>query len=354
MYKITLDCDLMRYRDSGLYHYCLNLGRYVKEALDKEQEGRIAFYVPPTEKGSFGHESSCIIEKKWHLKFFKPFLWDCNIWHAPFQSGRVIVPQKNKKIKVLLTIHDLNCLHEGRTPKEQRDSLNKTQRLIDRSDAIVCISHHCKSDVLAHMDVHNKPVHVIHNGTHNVTIPPATPAGYKPSRPFIFTMGYVNRKKNFHTLVPLLKNTEFEMVVAGKLDDTDYVNRMRILARKPGVSERLHVLGPVSEEDKAWYFKNCQAFILPSLAEGFGAPVVEAMKFGKPIFLSNLTSLPEIGGEVSFYFSSFEPDHMQQVFHDGMVEYQRNGLAKRIVARGNQFSWQEKAMDYLNVYRSLL
>jgi len=63
MYKITLDCDLMRYRDSGLYHYCLNLGRYVKEALDKEQEGRIAFYVPPTEKGSFGHESSCIIEK---------------------------------------------------------------------------------------------------------------------------------------------------------------------------------------------------------------------------------------------------------------------------------------------------
>ena len=129
---------------------------------------------------------------------------------------------------------------------------------------------------------------------------------------------------------------------------------MRILARKLGVSERLHVLGPVSEEDKAWYFKNCQAFILPSLAEGFGAPVVEAMKFGKPIFLSNLTSLPEIGGEVSFYFSSFEPDHMQQVFHDGMVEYQRNGLAKRIVARGNQFSWQEKAMDYLNVYRSLL
>ena len=254
----------------------------------------------------------------------------------------------------MLTIHDLNCLHEGRTPKEQRDSLNKTQRLIDRSDAIVCISHHCKSDVLAHMDVHNKPVHVIHNGTHNVTIPPATPAGYKPSGPFIFTMGYVNRKKNFHTLVPLLKNTEFEMVVAGKLDDADYVNRMRILARKLGVSERLHVLGPVSEEDKAWYFKNCQAFILPSLAEGFGAPVVEAMKFGKPIFLSNLTSLPEIGGDVSFYFSSFEPDHMQQVFDDGMVEYQRNGLAKRIVARGNQFSWQEKAMDYLNVYRSLL
>ena len=354
MYKIILDCDLMRYRDSGLYHYCLNLGRYVKEALDKEQEGRISFYVPPAEKRSFGEDASCIIEKKWHQKFFKPFLWDCDIWHAPFQSGRIIIPHKNKRVKVLLTIHDLNCLHEGKPEKEQRDSLGKTQKLIDRSDAIVCISHHCKSDVLAHMDVKNKPLHVIHNGTHNVTIPPLKPTGHLPSRPFIFTMGYVNRKKNFHTLVPLLKNTEFDLVIAGKLDDPDYVNKMRIQARKLGVSERLHILGPVPEEDKAWYFKNCMAFMLPSLAEGFGAPVVEAMKFGKPLFLSNLTSLPKIGADVSFYFNSFESDHMQQVFTEGMIEYQRNGLANRIIKRGNEFSWQEKAVDYLKVYRSLL
>jgi glycosyltransferase involved in cell wall biosynthesis len=167
-------------------------------------------------------------------------------------------------------------------------------------------------------------------------------------------MGYVNRKKNFHTLVPLLKDSRYELVIAGKLDDADYINRMRIEARKLGVAERLHLLGPVSEEDKAWYLQNCLAFALPSLAEGFGAPVVEAMKFGKPIFLSNLTSLPEIGSDVSFYFNSFEPDHMQQVFSEGMFEYQRNGLAKKIEARGNEFSWKEKAMDYLEVYRSLL
>lgn len=354
MYKITLDCDLMRYRDSGLYHYCLNLGSYVKEALNKESEGRIAFYIPPAERESFGNDAHCIIEKKWHLKFFKPFLWDCDIWHAPFQSGRIIVPPKNKRVKVLLTIHDLNCLHEGKSPKEQRESLNKTQKLIDRADAIVCISHHCKSDVLTHMETGNKPVHVIHNGTHNVSIPPPAPMGYMPLHPFIFSMGYVNRKKNFHTLVPLLKNRDVELVVAGKLDDADYVNSMRVQARKMGVAERLHILGPVSEEDKAWYFKNCLAFALPSLAEGFGAPVVEAMKFGKPVFLSNLTSLPEIGSDVSFYFNSFEEDHMQQVFNDGLFEYRRNGLAKKILARGNEFSWQEKAMDYLKVYRSLL
>jgi glycosyltransferase involved in cell wall biosynthesis len=353
MYRIILDCDLMRYRDSGLYHYCLNLGRYVKQQLDADRQGEMVFYVPAAEKDAFGHNAKCIIEKRWHEKIFKPFLWDCDIWHAPFQSGR-IVPKPGKRVKVLLTIHDLNCLHEGKSIKEQKNSLQKTQGLIDASNAIVCISHHCKADVLAHLDVKDKPVHVIHNGTHNVTLPPPAPQGYVPSRPFVFSMGYVNRKKNFHTLLPLLKDESIELVVAGKLDETDYVNRMRMQARKMGVSDRLHILGPVSEGDKAWYFSNCCAFALPSLAEGFGAPVVEAMKFGKPIFLSALTSLPEIGSDVSFYFNNFEPEHMQEVFKDGMYAYQQNGLAKRIMARGNEFSWQEKAMDYLQVYRSLL
>jgi glycosyltransferase involved in cell wall biosynthesis len=353
MSKIILDCDLMRYKDSGLYHYCLNLGVYIKRILDREPKDEISFYVPAAEKASFGPGTRCIIEKKWHRKFFKPFLWDCDIWHAPFQSGRA-VPSGNKKIKVLLTIHDLNCLHEGKTMKEQRDSLAKTQRLIDNSQAIVCISHHCKKDVLENLDVKDKPVYVIHNGTHHVDIPPVKPAGYLPSRPFLFTMGYVNRKKNFHTLVPLLQDEELELVIAGKLDEPDYVKKMQQIAEKNGVANRLHILGPVPEEDKAWYLNNCSAFLMPSLAEGFGAPVVEAMAFGKPLFLSHLTSLPEIGGGVAFYFKDFDAEKMQQVFREGMMEYRKNGLADRIVNRSNDFRWEEKAQDYLKVYRSLL
>jgi len=353
MYKIILDCDLMRYRDSGLYHYCLNLGTYVKRILENERNGGINFYVPAAEKHSFGPGADCIIEKKWHQKYLKPFLWDCDIWHAPFQSGR-IVPAANRKIKILLTIHDLNCLHEGKTLKEQKQSLQKTQQLIDRSSAIVCISNHCKKDVLENLDVKDKPVHVIHNGTHQVHIPPAKPAAYLPARPFLFTMGYVNQKKNFHTLISLLKDEGVELIVAGKLDDADYVKKMKLTAAKEGVVDRLHILGPVSETDKAWYLQNCYAFLLPSLAEGFGAPVVEAMAFGKPLFLAKRTSLPEIGSDVAFYFEDFSSDHMQLVFKEGMMQYRQNGLAQKIINRGNDFSWEEKAKDYLKVYQSLL
>jgi glycosyltransferase involved in cell wall biosynthesis len=185
-------------------------------------------------------------------------------------------------------------------------------------------------------------------------VPPQKPSGYIPVIPFLFTMGYVNPKKNFHTLVPLLKNSNFELVIAGRLDDPDYISNMKKQAEAMGLNDRLKILGPVSEEDKAWYLHNCEAFLLPSLAEGFGAPVVEAMAFGKPVFLSNRTSLPEIGGDVAFYFQTFEADHMQQVLKTGLTEYKKNGLAYRIISRGKEFSWEEKAKEYLRVYKSLL
>ncbi|MGB4843220.1 MAG: glycosyltransferase, partial [Ferruginibacter sp.] len=243
MSKIILDCDLMRHKDSGLYHYCLNLGHYVQKALAKNKERKISFYIPNAEKRTFGPQANCLVEKKWHHKVFNPFLLDCDIWHAPFQSGRVL-PPNNKRIKVVLTIHDLNCLHEDKPDKERVESLQKTQQLIDNSHAIVCISHHSKKDVLTHLNVKDKPVHVIHNGTHQVDIPPEKPAGLRPSKPFLFTMGYVNRKKNFHTVVSLLKDTDFDLVVAGKLDEPEYINKMHLLSTELGVSDRMHILGP--------------------------------------------------------------------------------------------------------------
>ncbi|MBK7561835.1 MAG: glycosyltransferase family 4 protein [Chitinophagaceae bacterium] len=352
--KIILDCDLMKYPHSGLYHYCLNLGTSVQSLLEQKDEARIAFYVPPAEARSFGPDSRHIVEKKSIWNFFNPFLRSCTIWHAPFQSGRIL-PDKKKYpgIKILLTIHDLNPLHEGKPPEEQRKSLAHTQSLIDKSDALVCISEFCKGDVLANCKVGNKPVYVVHNGTHKVHTPQLTVNSYQPARPFLFGMGYVNTKKNYHVLLPLLKNEGIELVIAGRLDEPDYIEKIKQQALKMGVSDRLHILGPVTEGEKSWYFKNCLAFVHPSLAEGFGAPVVEVMQFGKPLFLSARTSLPEIGGDAAFYFSSFNEEHIQQVFHDGMIIFEKEKIADRVRKRGMEFDWEEKAKQYLEVYQSL-
>lgn len=353
MKRIILDCDLMRHPNSGLYYFCLNLGQNIQQLLEQERSARISFYVPPAEANAFGPSASTIVEKKSLWNFFRPFLKSCDIWHAPFQSGRM-VPDKRKypNIKILLTIHDLNPLHEGKSVSEQRKSLAHTQSLIDKSDAIVCISEFCKKDVLKNCEVKNKPVYVIHNGIHEVQ-PPDLNGGYRPSKPFLFGMGYVNTKKNYHVLLPLLQNENIEIVIAGRLDEPNYIQRIKEQAAAMGVADRMHLLGPVSESEKGWYLQNCTAFVHPSLAEGFGAPVVEAMQFGKPLFLSSLTSLPEIGGDSAFYFTSFNPSHMQDVFHKGMIRYQTEKLENVIRNRAKQFDWKEQAKKYLTVYHTL-
>jgi glycosyltransferase involved in cell wall biosynthesis len=229
-----------------------------------------------------------------------------------------------------------------------------TQKLINQSDAIVCISDFCKTDVLKYCNLGNKPLYVIHNGTHAVGLPSLGAASYKPSRPFLFAMGDVNRKKNFHTLLPMMAANHFELIIAGRLAEGDYIQQIETEAEVLGIKDRIHILGPVKEGEKAWYLQNCTAYVHPSLAEGFGAPVVEAMSFGKPLFLSHLTSLPEIGGDVAFYFKSFDPEHMTEILYDGLQYFQRNGLAQKIRERSTHFNWKEKAKQYRDVYHSLL
>ncbi len=192
------------------------------------------------------------------------------------------------------------------------------------------------------------------NGNTHFEVPALTYNSYSPVRPFLFAIGYVNRKKNFHVLLSLLKNSHLELVIAGRLDEKDYITNMEMQAREMGVADRLNILGPITECEKAWYFKHCVAFVFPSLAEGFGLPVLEAMSLGKPLFLSTHTSLPEIGGDSAFYFKNFEPDHMQQVFASGMKEYNSNGLCDKIKERSRIFSWEQSAAKYLEVYQSLL
>jgi glycosyltransferase involved in cell wall biosynthesis len=175
---------------------------------------------------------------------------------------------------------------------------------------------------------------------------------YRPSRKFIFSIGTVLPKKNFHVLPCLLRNNNYELVIAGNIDK-EYGQKIRDEAQLHGVAGRVKLTGPVSEQERYWYYKNCFAFAFPSLAEGFGLPLVEAMNFGKPCFISTHTSLPEIGGDAAYYFKDFDTTHMQEVFEKGLEHYQETNPAGAIRKRALQFNWHNTGSSYLSIYRTL-
>ena len=146
-----------------------------------------------------------------------------------------------------------------------------------------------------------------------------------------------------------------ELVLAGNI--SEYANTIMSEARRWNVEDRVHIVGPVSEGEKHWYLSKCSAFAFPSIAEGFGLPVIEAMSYGKPVFLSKHTCLPEIGGSEAFYFNyEFEPRAMQEEFVTGMDLYQSDAECRARIVREHalKFSWDETARKYRQIYNQLL
>jgi glycosyltransferase involved in cell wall biosynthesis len=155
-------------------------------------------------------------------------------------------------------------------------------------------------------------------------------------------------------LLPLLQNKpDLQLVIAGN-DSHAYVQEIKEKALALGVLSQLHFTGAVSDELKYTLYKNCYAFVFPSLSEGFGLPVIEAMLLGKPVFLSKLTCLPEIGGPEAFYWDNFEANDMCAAFEKGMMVYENNHeKAECIQQHAAQFSWEKAAKAYLELYDSL-
>jgi glycosyltransferase involved in cell wall biosynthesis len=114
------------------------------------------------------------------------------------------------------------------------------------------------------------------------------------------------------------------------------------------------VLAGVSDAQKAWLFASCAGFLFPSLTEGFGLPPIEAMHFGKPVFLSDRTCLPEVGGDAAYYFRRFDPAHMREVVEAGLADVGRPGRAEAIRRHAAGFSWDACAAAYLDLYLALL
>ena len=153
-------------------------------------------------------------------------------------------------------------------------------------------------------------------------------------------------------MAPLLTDNEDELIIAG-INDTLYAKKVMDEARRYNVEKRLKLIGPITENEKHWYYKNCKAFVFPSIGEGFGLPVVEAMYFGKPVFLSKYTSLPEVGGDAAYYFNDFSPESMQHVFEKGMNDFKNNNRVAAIKQHAASFDWNKTAKEYLEIYRKL-
>lgn len=350
--KILFDCERMKYPHTGLYHFCWELGQELLQQ-SKGSNLEIDLYAKKKVQQQFGSNPNYLEQRALH-KFLMPNLDQWSLWHATHQATDYY-PGK-EVIASLLTVHDLNFLHETHRSKQKKKSaIDKLQRKLDKADRVVAISAFVANDLKEHMELDPSKLQVIYNGCNIKTVKNLTAPNVQPKGEFLFTIGTVVPKKNFQTLPALLQQNQMQLLIAGAIHDKQTQQQILDQAIALGVADRVLFTGPITETEKYWYYQHCRAFVFPSLMEGFGLPVVEAMAFGKPLFLSTLTSLPEIGGDIAYYFQSFEPAQMQMDLENGLAHYDANPeMVAKILLRAGDFSWKAAAKSYLKTYEQIL
>lgn len=278
-----------------------------------------------------------------------------DVWHSMNQNIK-IEPYYN--VPYVLTVHDVNFIEEVSNDPNHEVNV-RFQTKLNRSNAITYISEYAKQSTHKHFKVPDVAEYVIYNGNpiRDITLPD----NYRPllisERPFLFSIGEFTPRKNFHVLAEMLEHLpDYNLILSGN-SSTDYANsKLASVIDSLKLKDRVIITGKIDDLDKKYYLQNCEAFVFPSLREGFGIPPIEAMRFGKPVFLSNNTSLPEIGGEHAFYWDNYDPNYMAEIVINGLHQYNKNKdeLSSRYIAHAQSFNWDLSAKQYADVYRSLL
>ena len=276
------------------------------------------------------------------------------VFLSPYFKAPLLPPGKN-----VLIINDLIPLKLPRGGSAWRrwcfTSLAKlTAR---RADRIICISEATKRGVIETFRVSSKKIRVVHLGIGEIFRPltpkPQVPAGkHGLGEEFILYVGNLKPHKNLSRLIeayhclPQDVRDKFQLVILAR-KDRDY-QALANLIREKGLKKRVVFLDPLPEPDLVKLYNMASLFVLPSLAEGFGLPALEAMSCGVPVVASRSSSLPEVVGDAGLLVNPKEPEDIARAIKKILQEEElAKTLASKGLARARQFSGERMCKGFL-------
>jgi len=242
------------------------------------------------------------------------------------------------------------------------------KQAIKKASAFICVSHATADSLVDYVwkkyafDL-SKRVYITHEGiSANFLRPPELSVFEEGGQfdflqePFILAVGKISPRKNLEVVIKALDKLQssiphYLVTVGG--DGWDF-HGVKSLVDSLGLSDRVHFLGYVSDEQLHALYSEATLFIYPSLFEGFGLPVLEAMASGCPVVTSNISSLPEVAGDAAFLIDPHDVDDVASAIEavcknqNIAAELKRKGLE-----RASQFSWKKCAEETLAVYNLL-
>jgi len=178
---------------------------------------------------------------------------------------------------------------------------------------------------------------------------------YNLPQKFLLYIGTFQPRKNIPVLIEAIKSLDIKLILAGNRNARNFDKKINEVIEKNNFQNKVIFPGWIDEEDKPALLQIADCFVFPSLYEGFGIPIVEAMAAGTPVISSNKTSLPEVGKDGALFCDPKNTDEFSKRIYQAIAD---ENLKADIIKRGSEiaklYSWQKTAEKTLNMYKSLM
>lgn len=300
----------------------------------------------------------------WRNRYLRGDLrkYGIDIYHG--LSNEIPTGLDKSPTRTVVTIHDLIFLTRPETFKAgMRMKLRKkTLYACRHADKIIAISRQTADDIMRFYGIGSDRIAIVYQSIDPIYFTPATAeekaavaSRYSLPERYVLCVGTIEKRKNQELLIKALPAVDAGMhaVIVGRC--TPYADELETLARQTGVAERVHFLSGVPTGDLPAIYQSAAVFCFPSVYEGFGLPIAEALASRVPVIAATGSCLEEAGGPDSIYISPDDDAALAGAVNRLCTD---SALRERTVARGaeyvRRFSDEAMARGLMDVYKSVL
>lgn len=360
--RVGIDCRPIIYTKAGIAEYATQL------IENSSQECDLFLYAPSKIKTDFSGKN---IKKKnlrmprvnsWAIKFWESNMlpWACEHDKIDVFCGMRFWAPKKGCFKKVVTIHDVAFKKiKGLVPQQTEKKYDEMIcSSLDSVDHFITVSHASKEDFCSLYQVPEDKVSVVYNGydkfyskePYEHTIQKVRNK-FKLNKDYYLFVGTIEPRKNLIALLHAFEEskTDLELVIAGGLG-WEYSDFMRAYEQSP-VKNKIKFTGYVTKDELSVLYRSAAAFVFPSLYEGFGIPVLEAMSTGLPVLCANNSSLGELFADSSVQVDANDIKSIASGLNEVLLR--KKELSTKSIAKAKEFSWQKSVNEYYKIISGL-
>ena len=315
-----------------------------KEKLKKF--GAKLFSFPPT--------LADFVWNRLHILPVENFLGPIDVFHS---SDWTQPPTKAAKVT---TIHDFGFLKypEVAHPKIKAVMERRFKWIKKEVDLIIAVSQATKKDIMEILNIPEEKIRVVYeavsediNQVKDQKIIEKVKKKYGLKGSYLLSVATLEPRKNLKRIIKgfgLLKKKDLSLVIAGKSGWDKEISQWGLKNK----DQRIIFTGYISQEDKLALYSGATCFVFPSLYEGFGLPILEAMKCGCPVVTSNVSSMPEVAGKAGILVDPLNVKNIAEGINQAIKD--KKELINKGFEQVKKFSWEKTARETLKVYQESL